>query len=317
MNSKNELSGHQKTSRDHPHYDGGMEGSNSEAEMSVIRDAVDEHLEGLNQIVPSYSGGSTSVQGTPSDRLYYNHIKRGQGNGAYFAIGAAAMAGILAGIFISQKSSNQGATSAQKLSASRQWQACVEENSKNVPPPQPGETWWPVVGPIGSLADAKMRCRSDSFVNRSGNVQISSFRDQQTAINFVQRLSSDKNNPWRFWVGDPSFSSSQRSEDDSKIAAQDVCAYQERQGSEFQKFACSISSRINVNRDRVIMVRWSDGQWSNYVFRNNGSVETWFRGKQDDGFYRRERLGTRDFVRIDARKDGDVTWLPASILAGR
>ncbi len=84
------------------------------------------------------------------------------------------------------------------------WQACIDENNETGAPPQPGETWWPVVGPGDSLSDARRHCRPDAFINRNGNAQISSFRDQATASAFAERLSQDSTHPWRFWVGDPS-----------------------------------------------------------------------------------------------------------------
>jgi hypothetical protein len=84
------------------------------------------------------------------------------------------------------------------------WQACIDENGQTGAPPQPGETWWPVVGPGNSLSDARRHCRPDAFINRNGNAQISSFRDQETASAFAERLSQDSSHPWRFWVGDPS-----------------------------------------------------------------------------------------------------------------
>jgi hypothetical protein len=84
------------------------------------------------------------------------------------------------------------------------WQACIDENDQTGAPPQSGETWWPVVGPGDSLSDARRHCRPDAFINRNGNAQISSFRDQATASAFAERLSKDSSHPWRFWVGDPS-----------------------------------------------------------------------------------------------------------------
>lgn len=99
----------------------------------------------------------------------------------------------------SSQSSSESATP-----SSGAWQACLEDNSQTGVPPQPGETWWPVVGPSNALADARRFCRPDAFINRSGNVQISSFRDQDTADSFARELSSDSTHPWRFWVGDPS-----------------------------------------------------------------------------------------------------------------
>ena len=87
--------------------------------------------------------------------------------------------------------------------ASGQWQACIDYSSYSGPPPQAGETWWPVVGPGGALQDARQHCRSDAFTNASGNVQIASFRDQDTAAAFAQQLTSDNSHPYSFWVGDP------------------------------------------------------------------------------------------------------------------
>lgn len=100
---------------------------------------------------------------------------------------------------VSSQASSESATP-----SSGAWQACLEDKSQTGVPPQPGETWWPVVGPSNALADARRFCRQDAFINRSGNVQISSFRDQETADSFAKELSSDSTHPWRFWVGDPS-----------------------------------------------------------------------------------------------------------------
>lgn len=101
--------------------------------------------------------------------------------------------------------SEQSSTSTSSSSTSNiQWQACVEEANLSGPPPQPGETWWPVVGPSESLADARRHCRADAFINRSGNAQISSFRDQETALAFADRLSQDSTHRWTFRVGEPS-----------------------------------------------------------------------------------------------------------------
>jgi hypothetical protein len=64
--------------------------------------------------------------------------------------------------------------------------------------------WWPVVGPAESLAAARRFCRADAYTNRSGNVQVASFRDRDTAEAFAEELSSDMSHPYGFWVGDPS-----------------------------------------------------------------------------------------------------------------
>ena len=88
--------------------------------------------------------------------------------------------------------------------ANVRWQACLDQDRREAEPPQPGETWWPVVGPSNSLDDARRHCRADAFINRSGNAQISSFRDRDTAMAFAEQLTQDSSHPWRFWVGDPS-----------------------------------------------------------------------------------------------------------------
>lgn len=84
------------------------------------------------------------------------------------------------------------------------WQACLDQERRDAAPPQAGETWWPVVGPSDSLDDARRHCRADAFINRSGNAQISSFRDRETATAFAEQLTQDSSHPWRFWVGDAS-----------------------------------------------------------------------------------------------------------------
>lgn len=88
--------------------------------------------------------------------------------------------------------------------AAVRWQACLEQDRSEAESPQPGETWWPVVGPSDSLEDARRHCRADAFINLSGNAQISSFRDRDTATAFAERLTQDSSHPWRFWVGDAS-----------------------------------------------------------------------------------------------------------------
>lgn len=82
------------------------------------------------------------------------------------------------------------------------WQACEQEAVQDAPPPQPGETWWPVVGPAEALADAQQHCRADAFVSGSSDqVQIASFRDPQVAQQFAAQLSADSSHPWSFAVG--------------------------------------------------------------------------------------------------------------------
>ena len=84
-----------------------------------------------------------------------------------------------------------------------QWQACVDYGSSDGPPPQAGETWWPVVGPGEALDASRQHCRGDAFINGSGNVQIASFRDRGTAEAFAQQLTSDNSHPYSFRVGEP------------------------------------------------------------------------------------------------------------------
>jgi hypothetical protein len=98
------------------------------------------------------------------------------------------------------------------------------------------------------------------------------------------------------------------------LSAPRPCHYQDRVGGLVESFTCNISTRSNVRGDRVVVVRWSDGETSNYVFRGSGVVETWYKGKQDVGSYRQASLEGAPFVRIDARKDRDVTWLPMDVL---
>jgi hypothetical protein len=84
-----------------------------------------------------------------------------------------------------------------------QWQACVDYAANDGPPPQAGETWWPVVGQAAALEDSRQHCRGDAFTNASGNTQIASFRDRTTAAAFAEQLTSDQSHPHSFWVGDP------------------------------------------------------------------------------------------------------------------
>ena len=83
------------------------------------------------------------------------------------------------------------------------WQACVDYSRDVGPPPQAGETWWPVVGQAAALEDSRQHCRGDAFTNASGNTQIASFRDRTTAAAFAEQLTSDQSHPHSFWVGDP------------------------------------------------------------------------------------------------------------------
>lgn len=83
------------------------------------------------------------------------------------------------------------------------WSACKDDVARDGLPSQPGETWWPVVGPADSLEAARRHCRPDSFINKSGNVQVASFRDQQVATSVADKLSEDSSHPWRFQVGEP------------------------------------------------------------------------------------------------------------------
>lgn len=84
-----------------------------------------------------------------------------------------------------------------------QWQACVDYPGHDGPAPQSGETWWPVVGPAEALDASHQYCRGDAFINASGNVQIASFRNRDTAAAFAQQLTTDDSHPYTFWVGDP------------------------------------------------------------------------------------------------------------------
>lgn len=85
------------------------------------------------------------------------------------------------------------------------WPACAIDVNQNAPPPQPGETWWPVVGPVDSLQDARQYCRGDAYINRSGNVQVASFRDRSVALEFASAISANSNGRYRFWLGEPSY----------------------------------------------------------------------------------------------------------------
>jgi hypothetical protein len=84
-----------------------------------------------------------------------------------------------------------------------QWQACVDYGGNDGPPPQPGQTWWPVVGPGEALEASRLHCRGDAFTNANGNAQVASFRDRDTAAAFAQQLTEDSSHPYSFWVGDP------------------------------------------------------------------------------------------------------------------
>jgi hypothetical protein len=84
------------------------------------------------------------------------------------------------------------------------WQACLDYlSSMNGQPAQPGETWWPVVGPFEALKASRSHCREDAFRTAAGNTQIASFGDRDTAADFAEQLSQDSSHPYRFWVGEP------------------------------------------------------------------------------------------------------------------
>jgi hypothetical protein len=85
------------------------------------------------------------------------------------------------------------------------WEACRSEDDQSAQAPQPGEMWWPVVGPPSALDDARSHCRADAFINQTGNMQIASFRDRATAEEFASTLTTDGSHPYRFWVGEPSY----------------------------------------------------------------------------------------------------------------
>lgn len=92
----------------------------------------------------------------------------------------------------------------QPLNQTSLWQACEQDADVKQSSPQPGEKWWPVIGPKEALEDAKVHCRPDAYVSsRTGNLQIASFRDQSQATQFAEQLSSDRNHPWTFKVGEP------------------------------------------------------------------------------------------------------------------
>lgn len=103
----------------------------------------------------------------------------------------------------SESTQTSSDTPAEETTSTVKWQACMEDGNHDAASPQPGEVWWPVVGPGESLDDAQRHCRNDAFINKSGNAQIASFRDQQVAASFAEQLSQDGSHPWRFWVGDP------------------------------------------------------------------------------------------------------------------
>lgn len=119
-------------------------------------------------------------------------------------LGGALLVGVV-GLLVLPRHQLRLAAPLEQAPGSAIWDACRIENARDPgAPPQPGDIWWPVVGPRDVLADARLRCRADAFVNRSGNVQVSSFRDRETATRFAERLSADGSQPYRFWVGEPS-----------------------------------------------------------------------------------------------------------------
>lgn len=82
------------------------------------------------------------------------------------------------------------------------WEGCEQATGEG-PPPQPGDIWWPVVGPPSSLEAVRRQCRGDAFENKDGNVQVASFRDRSAAESFAGRLSADSRHPYTFYVGEP------------------------------------------------------------------------------------------------------------------
>lgn len=83
------------------------------------------------------------------------------------------------------------------------WDPCKADEYQSIDQAQSGQTWWPVVGPRSSLESVLSRCRADAFINKSGNVQVASFRDRNTARSFAERLNRDSTHAFQFWVGDP------------------------------------------------------------------------------------------------------------------
>ncbi|NDG75549.1 MAG: hypothetical protein EBX49_09500 [Synechococcaceae bacterium WB8_1B_136] len=128
---------------------------------------------------------------------------------ALLALLCGALVMALAGVLITNRSGSGTAPAPaapteapQAATTAGQWQACVDYAANDGPPPQAGETWWPVVGSAEALQDARLHCRSDAFTNASGNTQVASFRDRATAAAFAQQLTSDQSHPHNFWVGD-------------------------------------------------------------------------------------------------------------------
>jgi hypothetical protein len=90
----------------------------------------------------------------------------------------------------------------QALDPAVTWQGCQQNQPDSDRSPRSGETWWPVVGPAEALQQARQHCRADAFTNSTGNVQVASFPDRQTAEAFADALTRDNSHPYSFWVGD-------------------------------------------------------------------------------------------------------------------
>jgi len=82
------------------------------------------------------------------------------------------------------------------------WSGCEPVAAGSGASPQPGDLWWPVVGPLTSLEAVRRHCRADAFRNRDGNTQVASFRDRSAATAFADQLSADPQHPYTFYVGE-------------------------------------------------------------------------------------------------------------------
>ena len=93
----------------------------------------------------------------------------------------------------------------QESSGSDIWEPCKANEFQSTVQARSGETWWPVVGPPASLDIVLSQCRGDAFINKSGNVQVASFSDRDTARSFAERITGVSTHTFQFWVGEPTF----------------------------------------------------------------------------------------------------------------
>jgi hypothetical protein len=201
---------------------GSNRGKEIDDEIMGLRNALNQHLRDLDTPGAASSGQEGRLT-LPVQSRYILHDNglpsEARASNRFSVIIAAVLGGILSSLVVAIYLRSSGTTFSPQQSASSpqippatlnkstgsdrtrnpgsekefsaspaqadRWQACIEHVVQYAEPPRPGETWWPIVGPSDSLDDARKFCRDDAFINRSGNAQIASFRDYNTAVRFA------------------------------------------------------------------------------------------------------------------------------------